>query len=113
MESRSGKLSCIFNGEIYNHLELRKKFFPETQWRGTSDTETIIELVDKFGIKRSLQLIEGMYSVAILDKNTNTLSLFRDRAGEKPLYIYLNNNILAFSSDILNLKELPFFKKKY
>ena len=111
MESRSGRLSCIFNGEIYNHLELRKKFFPDTQWRGTSDTETVIELIDKFGIKKSLQLIEGMYSVALLDKRANKLFLFRDRAGEKPLYIYLNNNILGFSSDILNLKKLPFFKK--
>ena len=78
MESRSGKLSCIFNGEIYNHLELRKKFFPEI-----NGEEQVIQnhhrIIDKFGIK-SLQLIEGMYSgYTIKSKYT---FLFRDRAGE-------------------------------
>jgi len=90
-------LTIIFNGEIYNHLDLRKKF--NLNCRTYSDTETILKLYELIG-QKMLDEFDGMFALAILDKRENKIFIARDRAGKKPLYIYKNNNQIAFASEL-------------
>ena len=89
--------TIIYNGEIYNHLELREKFDLKCVTR--SDTETLIQLYNKLG-KKALDYLDGMFAFAIYDREKETLFLARDRAGEKPLYYYHNGNSFAFASEM-------------
>ena len=77
-----------FNGEIYNHLEIReilnKKY--NFSWRGNSDTETLIQSISLLGLQFTLDLINGMFSFALWDRDEKQLILVRDRLGEKPLF---------------------------
>lgn len=111
MQSNSGRFTIIYNGEIYNHLELRKNLESKSQisWRGTSDTETLLALFEAFETEQVLNSVEGMFSFCLHDKLKNKLVLARDRAGEKPLYLSTSNNFLGFCSDLNPLKELPTF----
>ena len=98
--SHSKKNMIIFNGEIYNHLELRRKFPSEFKWSSNSDTETLIELIEKFGIAQTLDMIRGMFAFAVYDFEENIVTLARDISGEKPLYLYFHNQGFIFSSDL-------------
>ena len=98
--SHSKKNMIIFNGEIYNHLELRRKFPSQFKWSSNSDTETLIELIEKFGIAQTLNMIRGMFAFAVFDFKENIVTLARDISGEKPLYLYFNNQGFIFSSDL-------------
>ena len=109
MKSISGRYVIVFNGEIYNHLELRKSFKKNTIWRSKSDTETLLECIELFGIKRTLKKITGMFSFALWDVKNKTLTLARDRMGEKPMYYGFQNNTLLFGSDLKSLKQHPDF----
>ncbi|MEP7348378.1 MAG: asparagine synthase (glutamine-hydrolyzing) [Sphingorhabdus sp.] len=84
MQSRSGRYILLLNGEIYNHAELRQRF--EGPWRGTSDTEVFLEAIDNLGIVSAIKQAVGMFACAVWDKHERTLTLGRDRMGEKPLY---------------------------
>lgn len=95
--------TIIFNGEIYNHVELRKTY--NLQCKTNSDTETLLLLYQKLGIK-FLDLLDGMFAFAIFNKQNNQLFIARDRAGEKPLYIYHEKNKLAFCSELNALTSL-------
>ncbi len=106
MISSSNRYIISFNGEIYNHLKLRK-LIPEFKWRGLSDTETLLELIDHFGINETLNKIEGMFAFALYDVNQNKIILARDRFGEKPLYYGFYENNFIFTSE---LKVLNFLK---
>src|SRR5688572_17444922 len=80
-----------FNGEIYNHPELRARLesgglAPPGGWRGHSDTETFLQAVSAWGLGPALDSAAGMFAFALWDKNERTLRLVRDRFGEKPLY---------------------------
>ena len=106
MTSASGNLSTVFNGEIYNHLNLREELFNQkkfNQWKGTSDTETLIQAIDLWGIDKTLQKLNGMFAFSIWDRNSKTLYLARDRFGEKPLYYgwIPQKECFAFSSDLI------------
>jgi asparagine synthase (glutamine-hydrolysing) len=92
MRSASGRFVMTFNGEIYNHNDLRdllnaaqlgKPFQP---WRGHSDSETLLACFEAWGLEETLQKTVGMFAIALWDTQTNTLYLARDRFGEKPLY---------------------------
>jgi asparagine synthase (glutamine-hydrolysing) len=96
-------LTIIFNGEIYNHLEVRKKY--NLVCKTNSDTETILALYIKIG-ERCLDEFDGMFAFAIYDKKKQEIFLARDRAGEKPLYIYKNNKQLVFASELNALKAI-------
>ena len=111
MTSMSNKLVITFNGEIYNHLELRKRFLPSHKFRGSSDTETLVELIDLMGLQKTISLLHGMYAFSIYDTETNQISIVRDIPGEKPLYIMTSNHSLSFASDISNFKKLPDTKR--
>ncbi len=100
MASSCGRYQIIFNGEIYNHLELRKKYLPGYAFRGHSDTETIIEL---FRLKQEKMLNElvGMWAIIIWDKSTKKVFISRDRYGQKPLYTRrLGDGTWLLSSEI-------------
>lgn len=103
MNSLSENSSIIFNGEIYNHLELRKDLENVT-FRGHSDTETIIEYIEKNGID-FVKNFNGIFAFAYLDKKNNKLYLVRDPFGVKPLYYYHNSNKILFSSEIRPIKK--------
>jgi len=95
--------AIIYNGEIYNHLELRKKYLTDCIFKTNSDTETLLLLYLKYN-DRMFDFIDGMYAFAILDKNTNRIILGRDRSGKKPLYIYQNKNVVFFASELNVIK---------
>src|SRR4051812_43352558 len=89
MWSASRRYVTVFNGEIYNHLELRADLEKQQHfsgWRGTSDTETLLAAIESWGITAAIQHSVGMFAAAIWDTHKRELSLVRDRVGEKPLY---------------------------
>ncbi|HNF47696.1 MAG TPA: asparagine synthetase B, partial [Chitinophagaceae bacterium] len=97
--------TIIFNGEIYNHLEVRKKL--NLNCRTHSDTETILQAYEKLGAE-CLHEFDGMFALAIYDKQKKQLFLARDRAGKKPLYYYQAKDQFVFCSELLALKyQLP------
>lgn len=104
MYSNCNKFIIIFNGEIYNHLELRKKL-SHINWNGHSDTETIVNYIATFGIK-SIKDFNGIFGLAIYDITNAKLYIARDRYGIKPVYYYQKDNELIFSSEIRPIKEL-------
>ena len=113
MHSACGRYVIAFNGEIYNHLDLRKRLADEgaaPTWRGHSDTETMIACFVAWGIERTLQLSVGMFAFAAWDRQQRTLTLARDRMGEKPLYYGWCGETLLFGSELKALKVHPTFK---
>ena len=104
MSSKSKRFIISFNGEIYNHLKLRK-ILPNIKWTGSSDTETLVELIDYFGIEKALDKIQGMFAFALYDKKEEKIFLARDRFGEKPLYYGFHENNFIFSSELKILKN--------
>lgn len=100
-----GELSLIFNGEIYNHLAVRKQY--ELECKTQSDTETLLHLYKKIGAA-CLEPLDGMFAFAIHDKKKNQLFIARDRAGKKPLYYYHDGKKFVFASELNALRnELP------
>ena len=89
MGSHSGRYQMVYNGEIYNHADLRAELEATgkaPQWRGHSDTETLLAGFDTWGIDATLSRAVGMFAIALWDRRERRLSLARDRMGEKPLY---------------------------
>jgi asparagine synthase (glutamine-hydrolysing) len=134
MVSASGRFVIVFNGEIYNHLDLRTELEKaarppltlalspspspgggrgEICWRGHSDTETLLAGIDAWGIEATLKKSIGMFAIALWDRQTRTLTLARDRIGEKPLYYGWqgsgNERVFLFGSELKALKAHPAF----
>jgi asparagine synthase (glutamine-hydrolysing) len=95
-------LTIIFNGEIYNHTEIRKKYGFVCQT--TSDTETILHAYHKLG-PRCLDEFDGMFVIVILDRNANRLFIARDRAGKKPVYFFSDKGKFVFASELNALRN--------
>lgn len=113
MVSDGGNLIIVFNGEIYNHKTIRadlEVLGQAPKWRGHSDTETILAAVDAWGINLALQRCKGMFALALWDRKLRTLSLARDRMGEKPLYLAQLRDGWAFGSELKALFAVPSFK---
>lgn len=99
----------VFNGEIYNYRELRDKLKAEGHvFRTSSDTEVIVHLYEKYG-KDFVSHLEGMFAIAVYDRNKELLLLTRDRLGKKPLCYFSGKNVFAFASEISALKKHPEF----
>jgi len=102
-----GRYVMVFNGEIYNHLDLRERLAAEGRapsWRGHSDTETMMACFVAWGVKRTLQAMVGMFAIALWDRRDRTLILARDRLGEKPLYYGWQGDTLLFGSELKALR---------
>jgi len=95
--------SIVFNGEIYNHMELRSKYLNTFEFSTSSDTETLLCLYIKYK-EKMFEYLDGMFAFAILDKNDNKLFLARDRSGKKPLFFYKADNTLLFASELNAIK---------
>ncbi|MFH1461368.1 MAG: asparagine synthase (glutamine-hydrolyzing) [bacterium] len=112
MQDTKESVVISFNGEIYNHLQLRKeledlgyKYFSNT------DTETIIYAYQEWGID-FLHKLDGMFAIALFDIQKNHFYLIRDRIGIKPVYYSLQADIFSFASEIKALWQLPWMRKK-
>lgn len=118
MVSNSGRFIISFNGEIYNHLEIRKEIdsFKITAlssfftWTGHSDTETLLAAIETWGLEATLKKCVGMFAFAIWDRSNQTLQLTRDRLGEKPLYYGWADNAFLFGSELKALRAYKSFK---
>jgi asparagine synthase (glutamine-hydrolysing) len=113
MISHCGRYVMIFNGEIYNHRELRADLDGAgviMPWRGHSDTETFLAALAQWGVRRALQRCVGMFAFAVWDQKERRLVLARDRAGEKPLYYGWQQGILVFGSELKALHAHPCFR---
>ena len=102
MKSSTGRFIITYNGEIYNHLELRNELDNDCNisWKGRSDTETILEVIEHKGIEYALNAFIGMFAFALYDFETHRLHLGRDRMGEKPLYYGWLKDTLVFGSEL-------------
>jgi len=112
MHSASGRYVIAFNGEIYNHLELRSELTKNNTapiWRGHSDTESLLAGFEQWGIVETIQRSIGMFAIAVWDLQLQKLFLIRDRMGEKPLYYGWQNGVLLFGSELKSLKVHPSF----
>jgi len=112
MISNNGRFVIIFNGEIYNHLSLRREIIKHGEkvvWRGHSDTETLLACIEIWGIEKTIKRCVGMFAIAIFDIKENTLSLLRDRMGEKPLYYGFHNGNILFASELKAITKHPDF----
>ena len=115
MESHSGRFVIAFNGEIYNHRKLREKLIKDgrvEKFRGTSDTEVLLELFEHYGVKEGISLCKGMFAIALYDRQDKKLYLLRDRVGEKPLYYGWVNGEFAFASDLGCMSVLDSFSNE-
>ncbi len=107
--SASGRYVLVYNGEIYNAAELKKDLEKEISFRSTSDTEVLVEAIEKYGVDKTLEKIKGMFGFAVFDKEKRTVTLARDRIGEKPLYYGMVNGAFVFASDIGCIRVLDDF----
>jgi asparagine synthase (glutamine-hydrolysing) len=110
MLSACGRYCIVFNGEIYNHIALRKELPDTEQWRGHSDTETLLSTIVAWGLERALTKATGMFALALWDRKERKLMLARDRIGEKPLYYGFSSGTLLFASELKALRAYPGFK---
>lgn len=110
MLSASGRFVIAFNGEIYNHAELRAPLVAKGErFRGTSDTEVLLALVEAHGVARAIEMSVGMFAFALWDRAEHTLTLARDRMGEKPLYYGWQGDVFLFGSELKALRAHPAF----
>lgn len=114
MHSQDGRITVVFNGEIYNFPELKEelKSYP---FQSSCDTEIIIASYLRWGLNGSdewVQKLHGMFSIALYDRDTQTICLVRDRMGKKPLYYWLDGENIVFASELKPIISCPWFKKK-
>lgn len=112
MVSACERYVLVLNGEIYNHLTLRERLAQSSlapQWRGHSDTETVLACLASLGVEATLQACVGMFAFALWDRATQRLTLARDRLGEKPLYYGYTGSNLVFGSQLKAFMPVPGF----
>ena len=115
MVSPCGRFTTVFNGEIYNHLQLRDKLNTSANkqsWKGHSDTETLVTAFSQWGIEKTLQQLVGMFAIAVWDFKEKRLFLIRDRFGEKPLYYGWSNGVFLFGSELKALQKYKRFSNQ-
>lgn len=110
MISPCGRFTLVYNGEIYNHQDLRADLEAEGghfDWRGYSDSETLLAALRHWGVEGALQRLNGMFAFALWDKVERSLILARDRMGEKPLYYGHSGGCFLFGSELKSLSAHP------
>jgi asparagine synthase (glutamine-hydrolysing) len=110
MMSASGRYVLSFNGEIYNFMRLRKQLeagaYP---YKGHSDTEVILAAAEQLGARDAIARLEGMFAIALWDRQNGLLTLARDRVGKKPLYYGWCGDTFLFGSELKALRKHPDF----
>src|SRR5579885_1637049 len=110
MVSASGRFVLDFNGEVYNHRQLRTELEAAgRRFRGHSDTEVLVEAIDAWGLRQALERTNAMFALAVWDAKARTLTLARDRIGEKPVYWAELGSTLVFGSELKALEAHPAF----
>jgi asparagine synthase (glutamine-hydrolysing) len=104
MTSADGRMVITYNGELYNRAEMAAEI--DRPWRGTSDTEVLLEAIVRFGIDGALARANGLFAFAAFDRASRTLHLARDRLGIKPLYWTRQNRVFAFASELKALRTV-------
>ena len=113
MKSKCGRFIIIFNGEIYNFREIREQLEKlNYKFLGTSDTEVFLACIAEFGIDKACLISNGMFAFAVWDNKHKTITLGRDRFGQKPLYFGHIGGGLYFASELKALLSLPSLKFK-
>lgn len=110
MHSDNGRVSVVFNGEIYNFQDIRRKL-SDYPFHSNCDTEVIIAAYLKWGI-RCVERFLGMYAIALLDRESGVVYLVRDCIGKKPMYYWLDGENLVFASELKPIMACPGFQKK-
>jgi len=110
MRSHSGRYTIAFNGEVYNYQEIRDELGTSTIWRGHSDTEVMLEAVDRWGLESAVGRFVGMFAFALWDAYARRLYLVRDRLGIKPLYYGWVNGNFVFGSELKAVAQYPNFQ---
>ena len=96
-----------YNGEIYNTQELKSTLGTRINWRGGSDTEVLLECLDRWGVEQTLPQLNGMFAFAFWNRSEQTLTLVRDRLGIKPLYYQISTQRVLFSSELKGMTSHP------
>jgi asparagine synthase (glutamine-hydrolysing) len=112
MKSQDDRFVLSYNGEIYNHLALREQLAASGatfDWRGHSDTETLLACIQEWGVERALKMSVGMFAFGLWDRQLGELTLARDRMGEKPLYYGWQGDSFMFASELQALRAHPAF----
>ena len=112
MLSVSGRYVLSYNGEVYNHLDLRRELeaaHKAPDWRGHSDSETLVACIEAWGVETTLKRCIGMFAFALWDRNNRSLVLARDRAGEKPIFFGWQGDVFLFGSELKALRAYPAF----
>lgn len=115
MVSACGRFIIAFNGEIYNHMDLRRELAAVSaapSWLGHSDTETLLAAVAQWGVTEALRRCWGMFALALWDREQGTLHLARDRMGEKPLYYGWAGGQFSFASELKAFRSHPAFQRR-
>jgi asparagine synthase (glutamine-hydrolysing) len=109
MTSANGRFVICYNGEVYNHQDLRKDLDKSCKipWRGRSDTEVLVNAIEQWGMRTTLDRINGMFAFAVWDRLERKLTLARDRMGEKPLYLGWVSANFVFASELKAFRRLP------
>ena len=113
MKSHSGRYVMVYNGEIYNYKKLSQKLLNEKKvdrFRGTSDSEVILEAFEAYGVEETIARCKGMFAIALYDTKEQKLYLLRDRIGEKPLYYGFMGDTFVFASDVACIAALDGFQ---
>ena len=110
IRSSNDRYTMVYNGEIYNHLEIRKELVAsgaQPVWRGHSDSETLLAAIERWGFDAAIVKLTGMFAIAVWDAQKKILRLARDRLGEKPLYYGSVNGVFMFASELNALRAHP------
>lgn len=110
MHAAEGSVSVVFNGEIYNFLELKKEL-SDYPFRSNCDTEVILAAYLKWGIS-CVERFRGMFAIALADRRDHSFYLIRDRIGKKPLYYWAEEDHLVFASELKPIMTCPGFSPK-
>lgn len=116
MVSENGRFVICFNGEIYNCREIRETAAGDgfhMYLRGGSDTEVILNSFTFYGVEKTLDMMKGMFAIALWDRQEEAMYLMRDRVGEKPLYYGRVNGSFIFASDIASIEAVEGFRNAY